>query len=138
MLTSIRPPVTSWQSWQGGWIESIDDPASVRLQAGPHQIVLAVPLALVPGDARSLHCPVAVQVTGDDPSVWTVVTIVGSSFAAGDALTAQRGTFRAAIVPRAVTRAPKLWWTASAPRHSFNPPGRARDGEMPSDEPWSF
>jgi len=134
MLTSIRAPVTSWRDWQGAWVESIDDPASVRVQAGPHQVVLTVPLALVPGDARSLHCPIAVQTTGADPSTWRVVTIVGSSFAAGDALAAQRGTFRPGIVPREVTKAPRLWWTASSPRYSFSPPGGARDDEMVGSE----
>jgi len=137
-MTFIRTEPCCWRDWRGGWVESYGDPASVRVAEGAHQVVLACALSLLPGDARSTHCPIAVRVSGDNPGEWTVTTIVGSSFHSADALVAQAGRFRPALIPQSITNENRLNWTASAPRHSSTPAGKARDGEMPSDEPWSF
>jgi len=137
-MTSIRTEPCCWRDWRGGRIESFGDPASVRVAEGPHQVVLACALSLIPGDARSTHSPIAVQIAGDHPGVWTVITVVGSSLHAGDVLAAKAGAFRPALIPASITGESRLHWTATQRGNPFGSQGHARDGEMPSDEPWSF
>lgn len=120
MISSLRGDVTVYDKgdhWRGGQIIAIGASITIKYLAEAYIVRTAVvATALVPIDARSLGCPVAVRVTGGGADSYTIVECIGSTFGSGAA--PKNGfydatTFNPGIVPRSITNEPLFNWTGA-------------------------
>jgi Probable zinc-ribbon domain len=117
-ITSLPPDRVIYDAgtirWRGGVVWSLDGATStIKLHLAQHMIgTRTVATSLIPGDARTVGNPIACRVEGDGASSYVIIEIIGSHAGgvavSDEAAAVARGEFRSGVIPRSITKEPRV------------------------------
>jgi hypothetical protein len=115
-FSSLKPRTHVCDSWRGGQIWVLSDPATIRLRAEHHMDRdKTVALSLIPANARKAGEQVVCRVTGTGADDYTIVEVCESVPAPGmapisNAASVAAGVFTPGVVTPAQGADWGVWW----------------------------